>query len=245
MCGIYASISTSGFLSPSRGLRHLLCNRGPDHVGEAQVELVIAGETFSFSFTSTVLALRGDHVQVQPFVDAESGSILCWNGEAWRIDSEPVAGNDARRVFEALLQATSESISKSTAAVLQVLRSISGPFAMVFLDKIRHRIYIARDRLGRRSLLYNVESLPNHILFASTSDPGSHSWKELEADGIYRLSFSDESGFQDVDDRLSTQILFPAERYPWVSGHGLSSVSSPFLHFQTFAQAHYPSTELE
>lgn len=230
MCGIHASISTRGFQPPSSGLKLLLCNRGPDHVGEAQAEIIQDGETFCLSFTSTVLALRGGRVQIQPFVDSQNGSAFCWNGEAWRIDSEPVIGNDGQKIFEALLQASSQD---SNAAVLEVLRSISGPFAFVFLDKIHGHIYFGRDRLGRRSLLYNTESIPGCMEFASTSDPDRHGWKEVEADAIYQLSCSDGSGSQGHGDHLSTTSLLPLKRYPWISGGLPSSVSGPVLSYQT------------
>ena len=132
------------------------------------------------SFTSTVLALRGDHVEYQPFVDPQSGSVLCWNGEAWRIESEPISGNDGQRVFELLIKASSQNLSSnSNTIILKVLRSISGPFAFVFFDKIHNQIYFGRDRLGRRSLLYNTEFHPGCMEFASTADLESTSWREV------------------------------------------------------------------
>jgi asparagine synthetase B (glutamine-hydrolysing) len=234
MCGIHASISTSGPQPPSSGLKLLLCNRGPDHLGGAQAELQKDGETIWVSFTSTVLALRGGHVQIQPFVDRQNGSVLCWNGEAWRVDSNPVIGNDGQRVFEALLKASSQKLSlNSNAAVLEVLRSISGPFAFAFLDKIHGHIFFGRDRLGRRSLLYNTESLHGCMEFASTSDPGSLCWKEVEADAIYQLSCSDESGSQRSDDHLTTTSLLPLQRHPWIPGDLTFSVSGPIFSLHT------------
>lgn len=230
MCGIHASISTKGIQPPSSGLELLLCNRGPDHVGAAQAEITQDGETLWLSFTSTVLALRGGHLQIQPFVDSRNGSVFCWNGEAWRIDSEPVMGNDGQKIFEALLEAISKELSSdSTAAVLGVLRSISGPFAFVFLDKIHGHIYFGRDRLGRRSLLYNTESLTGCMEFASASDPDRQGWKEVEADAIYQLSFNDKIGSQNPKNYLSATSLLPLKAHPWISCCLASSVSRPIL----------------
>jgi hypothetical protein len=228
MCGIHASISTRGFQPPSSDLKLLLCNRGPDHVGEAQAEVHNDRNTYSLSFTSTVLALRGGHVQVQPFVDYESGSVLCWNGEAWKIRSEPVIGNDGQKLFQSLIQATSRQLSSdSNTAVLDVLRSISGPFAFVFLDKIHGQIYFGRDRLGRRSLLYNTESHSGCMEFASTSNPGSTCWKEVEADAIYQLSCRNENCSQNSVDHLSTTSILALQRYAWTPGVLALSVSVP------------------
>lgn len=36
------------------------------------------------TFVSSVLALRGNHVAVQPLVDEGTGNILCWNGQVRR-----------------------------------------------------------------------------------------------------------------------------------------------------------------
>lgn len=228
MCGIYSSISPRGFQPPGSSLKLLLSNRGPDHIGEAQTEVGNGRKTYYLSFTSTVLALRGGHIQVQPFVDSESGSILCWNGEAWKFGSEPIVGNDGHTVFESLVQATSHQLySDSNTAVLRVLRNISGPFAFVFLDKINCQIYFGRDRLGRRSLLYNTESHPECMEFASTSDPGSIGWKEVEADAIYQLSCSSARDRHKSDDHLSTTSILPLRRHTWTPGKLISSVSRP------------------
>jgi asparagine synthetase B (glutamine-hydrolysing) len=224
MCGIYASISTGGFRPPSNDLSSLLCNRGPDHLGETQTEVLDDGKTYSLSFTSTVLALRGGNVQVQPFVDDETGSVLCWNGEAWKIESEHISGNDGQKLFDALIQA---SIQKTPEiAILDVLRSVSGPFAFVFLDKIHGQVYFGRDRLGRRSLLYNTESIPKCVEFASTSRPGDNCWKEVEADAIYQVSFRAQSALQDPSDHLLATSLYSLQRQTWVSSDAKSAVST-------------------
>ena len=227
MCGIHASISTKGFQPPSSELKLLLSNRGPDHIGDAQTKIDDDGMAYWLSFTSTVLALRGGHVQVQPFVSLDCGSVLCWNGEAWKIGSEPVLGNDGQKLFELLIQATSQKLSDSNAAVLNVLRSISGPFAFVFFDKIQGQIYFGRDRLGRRSLLYNTESCPDYMEFTSTSDPGKTCWKEVEADGIYQLSCSSGSGQHNPESHLLTTSILPLQRHQWTLGELTLSVSYP------------------
>lgn len=226
MCGIHASISTSCFQPPSSDLKLLLCNRGPDHLGEAQAKIKEDDRTYWLSFTSTVLALRGGHVQGQPFLDEQSGSVLCWNGEAWMIDSEPVVGNDGQKIFELLIQASSQELSSdSDTAILNVLRSIAGPFAFIFFDKIHGQVYCGRDRLGRRSLLYNTESHPSSMEFTSTSDPGHKCWREVEADAIYKLSCTDGSGPKDPDDHLSSTSLIPLQRHLWTLGDPTCSVS--------------------
>ena len=221
MCGIHASISAKGFLTPSHGLKQLLCNRGPDYVGEAGAEIHEHGAPYYLSFTSTVLSLRGGDVTPQPFVDTKSGSILCWNGEAWKIGSESITGNDGQVVFDTLLEAiaTNDVASESAIAILNVLNSISGPFAFVFLERTHEHIFFGRDRLGRRSLLYSANS--NAVEFSSTADPLRGIWKEVEADGIYVLSLNHgalATREQNAEDDIRSLSILPLQKYGWDFG---------------------------
>lgn len=175
---------------------------------------------------STVLALRGGQVTPQPFVDASSGSALCWNGEAWNIGSDPVTGNDGQAVFNLLMKASSSTTlaSDSTTAVLEVLRNISGPFAFVFLDRNHDQLYFGRDRLGRRSLVSKYDYDFSILELCSVSGEKS-SWVEVEADGIYQLSYDDRI-FQ-ADSRMSPKdrnATFPETcKHPWAAGNSNAS----------------------
>jgi asparagine synthetase B (glutamine-hydrolysing) len=203
MCGIHVCVSTQSFKSPSDDLQQLLCSRGPDHTGESHVEIRIRdGPSYWISAFSTVLALRGDRTTVQPFVDPSSGSILCWNGEAWKIGSESIQGNDGQFLFELLMGASSaqKSITESTVAILRILHTISGPFAFVLVDKIHSQIYFGRDRLGRRSLLYEISSDPTSLHLSSVADPHNGSWQEVDTDAIYELSFEADPRLKSRDE---------------------------------------------
>ncbi|KAK0115269.1 hypothetical protein ONS96_013732 [Cadophora gregata f. sp. sojae] len=221
MCGIHAVISRTGFHVPSENLKHLLCNRGPDHTGDHRSRIdAHDAAPYCITLMSTVLALRGGHVTPQPFVDASSGSALCWNGEAWKIGPDPVTGNDGQAVFNLLVQASSSRTlaSDSTIAILEVLRSISGPFAFVFLDKKHGQLYFGRDRLGRRSLVVKYD--PDLSILELCSISGENgSWEEVEAGGIYRLS-CDESVLQE-ESQITTKDwstkIAPTYKHNWAT----------------------------
>ncbi|GKT48241.1 asparagine synthetase domain-containing protein C4F6.11c [Colletotrichum spaethianum] len=188
MCGIHVVVSRDGFQSLPAATQACLCNRGPDHLGEVQSQSapVESGSNPVFlNFTSTVLALRGDHIIKQPFRDASSGSVLCWNGEAWKIGSAPVEGNDGEAIFALLTAASNRDANED--AVLDVLRSIEGPFAFVYYDATACRVYYGRDRLGRRSLLLNQGE---DLRLSSIAESTSPAWAEVEADGIYVLDLA-------------------------------------------------------
>ena len=110
--------------------------------------------------------------------------MLCWNGEAWKIDGRAVKGNDGEAIF-ALLTEASVSAAGDEAAIVNVLRSIRGPFAFVYFDNPSGRVYFGRDRLGRRSLLTFSNKDDQSLTISSISGSCDSLWKEVEADGIY------------------------------------------------------------
>lgn len=151
-------------------------------------------------FVSTVLSLRGNHVVHQPLEDTESGSLLCWNGEAWTIDGTKIVGNDAEHVFALLLQATQHKITavdflspsseESLHGIIDVMSSIAGPYSFVFYDAKYRRILYGRDALGRRSLL-TKRNIDGSVIISSVCDgSASDVWVEVDANGIYNLNLA-------------------------------------------------------
>lgn len=210
MCGIYAALSASPAHQPSPELQQCLCNRGPDHVGTVQSR--IAGVTSSagdvyLTCTATVLSLRGDHVAQQPLVDEASGSVLCWNGEAWKIQGQLVQGNDGEAVLSLL---TDASRRHDEDHVLNVLRSIEGPFAFIFFDKPSGRLYYGRDRLGRRSLLLHAGG---PFVLSSIVEQPTLGWEEVEPDGCYVIQLH----------RTDTLTDFVRTRLEWIEDTTLVS----------------------
>lgn len=140
----------------------------------------------SLTFSTSVLSLRGNSIAEQPLEDPQTGSILCWNGEAWKINDRVCKGNDAKAVFDVLLQAIKPNVIPSSAeetalAVINALRNVSGPGAFVFYDGLNQKIFYGRDRLGRRSLLQTADSSGN-LLISSVCHPSeSETWTEVKA----------------------------------------------------------------
>ncbi|OAA59097.1 asparagine synthase [Niveomyces insectorum RCEF 264] len=220
MCGIHAVISVVAkdtrvdadySANPSddglRRYRSRLCRRGPDHLGRVVAERDgPAGQRLRLELTATVLSLRGSGVTEQPFADAASGALLCWNGEAWKLGGTPVAGNDGEAVFARLTRASVQQrddhdrCEGKNAAVLAVLRSIEGPFALIYYDRPAGCVYFGRDRLGRRSLLLQrsggnssssgkARQLLALSSVAGPADDGAQ-WAEVDADGIYMMDLA-------------------------------------------------------
>ena len=199
MCGIYViACPKDGRAAPSEYTLSCLQKRGPDHVDTIHVQLpprICDDVSPRLSMTSTVLALRGDHLVKQPLVDEATGSVLCWNGEAWKIHDRPVEGNDGEALLGLLIE---DSRQGRPDHVLETLRAVRGPFAFVFYDKPSNQLFFGRDRLGRRSLLMKPG---NSFELCSVADPYGDGWQEVEADGIYSIHFDQ-------------QLLTPAN-HPW------------------------------
>ncbi|KAI0202346.1 asparagine synthase-domain-containing protein [Astrocystis sublimbata] len=199
MCGIHAAITAASHSGLTPELRQSLINRGPDHLGHAQREVpcTASDRQLRLYFTSTVLALRGDHVARQPLEEhTGTGSVLCWNGEAWRINGQPVDGNDGEVVFSMLQSSVPIHDKARETRVLDVLRSIEGPFAFVYYDAAADRVYYGRDRLGRRSLLIKRDGETNSITLSSIASIPTAGWEEVSSEGIWSIdlkTYGDDS----------------------------------------------------
>ena len=195
MCGIFLSITWGNAHYADAELLAQLRARGPDSC-QTHTILIEDGCVKAYSSTSnltnsnaivvtltaTVLALRGSVVNAQPLVDHETGSILCWNGEAWRFRDELIHGNDTTKVFASLLEAARQG--DSPRSLLGVIEDLEGPFSFVFFHVDSCRLYYGRDRLGRRSLTKSTEDERTFRL-SSVSDKALQTTTEVETDGIY------------------------------------------------------------
>jgi asparagine synthetase B (glutamine-hydrolysing) len=220
MCGIYCSISLGSHNHFNKETQILLEARGPDSVQELSISIDIPDSRTADSqpvqihihVLSTVLALRGDHVEAQPLKDKQSQSFLCWNGEAWKQNDHVIAGSDSQHVFDLLLRACQSTLISSKQNVLDALTSIAGPFAFVFYDATSHRLFFGRDKLGRRSLLSrNISG--GGMAFCSITDGASSSWKEVETGAVHLLD-------------LSRHLTTP-ESLPWLMGNSRINGSLP------------------
>ncbi|KAJ6257845.1 hypothetical protein Dda_7634 [Drechslerella dactyloides] len=195
MCGILFQLvqarndsnrSTSSPVSDT--LINDVARRGPDSLSTVE----IAAESLRLSFSASVLSLRGTAVVPQPLYShsghtSETQYVLCWNGEAWRLDGEEFGPdeNDTRLIFDKLIACEGR--------LQDVVQRIEGPYAFVFYDGPRKKLWFGRDWLGRRSLLLR-QAAPgtSDITICSIADSqNTCRWDEVEADGLYFINLSD------------------------------------------------------
>ncbi|KAJ9294472.1 hypothetical protein DTO271G3_6740 [Paecilomyces variotii] len=231
MCGIFFSLSTSGPVLPAEETATLLRNRGPDSFRTHTIQLgkppgQDSFDKLSLTFISTVLALRGDHVHAQPLVDDASKSVLCWNGEAWKISDDTVQGNDTELIFSLFLECVkvngdAASPPDSLGRICNLVNSISGPFSFVFYDGINSRIYYSRDCLGRRSLLQGVDEEGNLRICSICDGTSSTHFEEVDTNGLHMIdlarTFHDDSLATTVLNHASRASPFNITTIPWLS----------------------------
>ena len=229
MCGIFFSLSHHGFIAPDDNTAKLLRHRGPDRTGLHQLVTLPQKDVGQLhaTFLSTVLSLRGTEVVSQPLIDEETGSVLCWNGEAWSIHGETVAGNDSEVVFDLILKACASNGSPSDgiSAVVRLLSNIRGPYAIVFYDAVNKRIVYGRDCLGRRSLLKKPTADGTIVLSSVCDNVKGEAWTEVEADGIYVVNLHNTILSQNL---LCNVTHVPHTRRGGTAGPDLSFVGKYF-----------------
>jgi asparagine synthetase B (glutamine-hydrolysing) len=144
-----------------------------------------------------VLSLRGDHVYAQPLVDSSTQSVLCWNGEAWKIAGEPIQDNDTESIFESFLRATDSLLDAvdhedPVRKIAGVISNITGPFSFVFYDAVNSRLYFSRDCLGRRSLLQGLDESGNLRICSVCDSSSSSHFEEVDTDGVHFIDFEQD-----------------------------------------------------
>ena len=239
MCGIHFTLSPTTSVCPDGTVIQHLRSRGPDSFQQLEVtasasdgkSLFGRTEQYHLNFSSSVLSLRGDHTAVQPFQDRWTGSVLCWNGEAWKIGGRRVSGNDGEILFSLLTeqgpstaqdQLSQDAVRSHTKHITAVFGSIQGPYAFVYYDASIGKVFFGRDCLGRRSLLNSIDPGSVFTISSVCARTYEHSCDEVKANGIYVLDLWE----------TTTKAEIPLPSHIPYSSDSLSVVSVACLNVQ-------------
>ncbi|KAK5937858.1 hypothetical protein PMZ80_009987 [Knufia obscura] len=168
-----------------------LGRRGPDALGTHQITALAGSTAWYLTFASSVLALRGDQIHAQPVIDEPTGSVFCWNGEAWLFDGNKISANDTKDISTHLFLAAANAQSMGE-AVSEILGKIAGPYAFVFYDGKSSQLYFGRDDLGRRSLLISQDNDNSNQLTISSVAPSTSTsaFCEVDTTSIYSVDLT-------------------------------------------------------
>jgi len=213
MCGIFCSLSKTQHVRPDPEVAKRLSARGPD--SQASITTILKpgaaigsnnhAQLTYVTLHSTVLSLRGSATVSQPLQDGDQRFTLCWNGEAWNIDGQRPHGNDTLLIQQLLIDTLTQPLPTSDAVdasedgwkVAQTLSRIAGPYAFVFFDSLRGRVYFGRDFLGRRSLLRSFTDNGDLLITSVTDGTSTAGWTEIEANGAYVVDLNALDGHCD------------------------------------------------
>ena len=161
MCGIAGMFDRSGrSLAAEKDMRQMLAmlrHRGPDEFG-----ILLDGETSLGSARLSIIDLSGG---TQPIANEDGSLWIVFNGEIF---------NYLELRAELLSRGHRFRTSSDTEVILHLfeeygtacLNRMNGQFSIAIWDRLRRRLFLARDRLGVRPLFY-TEIADGPLIFGS------------------------------------------------------------------------------
>jgi len=176
MCGIFLCLCpshTSPSFTPS--CQDLLSRRGPDNLA---ITTRPASMDHMVTACSSVLWLQGDSITCQPLVDSLNNMLL-WNGDIFNMTG--VSRNPSES--DTSLLSRHLASCETPDQMLDCMASISGPWAMVYMQETTNTLWFGRDFFGRQSLLVSTTSETLTLSSCVTSDMTN--FTEVPAFGLF------------------------------------------------------------
>jgi asparagine synthetase B (glutamine-hydrolysing) len=148
LCGIVVVVG-DGLCESVEGFERahsLISSRGPDGT-------VVLSPAPSCRLIGSVLSLRGATPTLQPLTTS-AGLSLCLNGQVFGGPFLPPDGANDTAVLLSKLRSLPRLAPEVVAD--EVLANITGPFSLVLFDTVSRAVMFARDRIGRRSLVWRA-----------------------------------------------------------------------------------------
>ncbi|XP_055373010.1 asparagine synthetase domain-containing protein CG17486 [Condylostylus longicornis] len=181
MCGILCLLSLDlNIPHIVEEYKRILKNRGPD------VQNCVYECNDLIAFFGFVLWQQGEQVFSQPAVSEKY--VLLLNGDIYNAN-KPLLMSDTEWLSLELQKCETEN------SIIELIRSLKGPYSIIFYDKQLKLLYFARDPLGRNSLVVERDFSNNLIKIASTSNFSNKKNipAELPPVGLYKLHIEYES----------------------------------------------------
>ncbi|APO70288.1 asparagine synthase (glutamine-hydrolyzing) AsnB protein (plasmid) [Rhizobium gallicum] len=161
MCGIFGFIAHARDASLSRDALERcaeeIAHRGPDAGG------CYIGRNFGFAHRRLSI-IDLDHRSNQPFVEADTGIVITYNGEIYNFRELRVALEKEGAIFRTA--SDTEVICKAFARWgIDCLHMFRGMFAFALYDPSSQATFLVRDRLGIKPLYY--ADTPTGLAFSS------------------------------------------------------------------------------
>ncbi|KAH9642735.1 hypothetical protein HF086_010388, partial [Spodoptera exigua] len=126
-------------------VKNRIKNRGPDDSNT--LEIALDNDMTAF-FYGAVLWMQGPELTPQP-VETEKGVFL-YNGDIFD-ETWPNNVSDTLVILDKLHD-NDKTLTEDY--IVKQLKTLKGPFAIIYYDKLNKQIYFMRDRIGRSTLLF-------------------------------------------------------------------------------------------
>ncbi|EAL68269.1 hypothetical protein DDB_G0278193 [Dictyostelium discoideum AX4] len=205
-------IAIGDYYTIKNDIESRLINRGPDSIKSKLIEIKCFQKdidkeiSISMELISSVLGLRGP-LTIQPLTDENNGNTLLWNGELFGGYEIGIHDNDTCLLLH-LLSKINENESENQEIneneiereLIEIMLKIKGPFAFLYWQEKKRKLWFGRDVLGRRSLLVNNETIindkPSLIISSMGSFPNGiddsirlPKWDEINTFGLFSIHF--------------------------------------------------------
>ena len=84
------------------------------------------------------------------------------------------------------------SALKNSQDILATMKDVKGPFSFIYYKKSSKKVYFARDRFGRHSLLFKIDENCTSLCLSSTAVKAIQNIAELPAIGIFIADLNSE-----------------------------------------------------
>ncbi|CAG2058730.1 unnamed protein product [Timema podura] len=176
----------------NKDVSECLCRRGPDASSRYDVQRVPG---YKAHFVGSVLWMQGRQLFGQPAID-NKGNVLLWNGD---IFGGKLSGNTETSDTKVLLDALGEEVP-----LLQVMCTVRGPYSFIYWNNTSKRLWFGRDRIGRHSLLWQINTLRSMLALTSVAKKSRPEFQEVPACGIFCAHLDENNAVSSrVDDLIS------------------------------------------
>ena len=221
MCGIngifqFTDSMTSGKLSEIvHGMNDLIVHRGPDHEG-----LYSTGECCLGMRRLSIIDLDGGN---QPVWNEDRTLFMVFNGEIYNFQELKSRLQSVGHVFRTRSD-TEVIVHGYEEYGVDVVKRLEGMFAFALYDTVKHRLFLARDRIGEKPLYYHLDG--NRIIFGSELKSLFHSGLiEREIDPVALSQFFQLTYIPAPRSILNRTFKLPQASYALIEADGRMEIS--------------------
>nr|CAD7400549.1 unnamed protein product [Timema cristinae] len=112
----------------------------------------------------------------------------CWEAIQLLFQSGNTETSDTKVLLDAL----------GEVPLLQVMCTVRGPYSFIYWNNTSKRLWFGRDRIGRHSLLWQINTLGSMLALTSVAKKSRPEFQEVPACGIFCAHLDENSGLNSI-----------------------------------------------